>query len=477
MNKLSESLKKITSKIIFFLFSIFDLYQSKNKSLSINQNSRSSLIKKNIFSTLIIRIISLPISFILVPLTINYVNAASYGIWLTISSIIILMSFFDIGINNGLRNKLTESLAVNNIRLSKKYVSTTYAVLILISVSVLILFLIINRFLDWSSILNSPSSLAGELKKVAIIVVVYFCFKFVLSTTNVILLSHQLPAKAAFWGLVEQMSSVIVIFLLIQFTEGSLLNLALGLCIMPIVVLLVYNIYMFFGKYKYLSPSFSYVDFSMTKDLMGIGFKFFIIQLANIIQFQTANFIIIRLYGPIEVSVYNIAFKYFSVLNLLIWIFMTPLWSAVTDAYAKKDNDWIIRAEKKYRKIAFLIVLLGVFMLIFANFVFDIWLGKGKIEIPFLTSSLMFLFFSISVFGTIYCSILNGISALNEQFIASLFSPFLFLFSSYCLTHYIDMGINGIIISSILANVNSYLVAPLQFRKIFFPAKKQLPIN
>lgn len=469
MIKLSEKFKKNSNTIIFFLFSIINIGKKNNNLTSENQYSRSELIKTNIFSTLVIRIISLPISFILVPLTINYVNADSYGIWLTISSIIIWMSFFDIGINNGLRNKLTESIAIGDIKLSKKYVSTTYAVLALISVLILLVFFIINRFLDWSVILNSPAGLAGELKTVSIIVVVYFCLKFVLSTTNIILLSHQLPAKAAFWGLIEQMSSLIIIFVLIQFTKGSLLNLALGLCVMPVIVLIVFNYYMFYGKYKHLSPSFSYVDFSLTKDLMGIGFKFFIIQLAGIIQFQTANFIIIQLYGPLEVSVYNIAFKYFSVLNLLIWIFMTPLWSAVTDAYAKKDNDWIIRAEKKYRKIALSIVILGVVMLLFSSFAFDIWLGKGKISIPFLTSFLMFLFFSISVFGTIYVNILNGISALNRQFLASIFSPFVFLIMSYCLTHFIDLGINGIIISSIVANFNAYLVAPLQFKKIFFP--------
>lgn len=474
MKKITEVFKEKIIKFIFSIISVKGIGKIKNSLTSEAQDNRSKLVKKNIFSTLLIRIISLPISFVIVPLTINYVNADSYGIWLTISSIIIWMSFFDVGINNGLRNKLTESLAIDDINLSKKYISTTYAVLILISISILIVFLFVNQYLDWSVILNSPKGLASELKKVSVIVVVYFCLKFVLSTTNIVLLSHQLPAKAAFWGLVEQMSSLIVIFLLIHFTEGSLLNLALGLCIMPIVVLLTYNIYMFYGKYKHLSPSISYVDFSLTKDLMGIGFKFFIIQLAAIIQFQTANFIIIQLYGPIEVSVYNIAYKYFSVLNLLIWIFMTPLWSAVTDAYAKKDNDWIIRVEKKYRKIALSIVLLGVFMLVISNFAFGIWLGKGKIIIPFLTSSLMFLFFSVSVFGTIYCNILNGISALNTQFIASIFSPFLFLILSYCLTHFIDLGINGIIISSIISNFNAYLVAPLQFKKIFYPSKKSV---
>mgnify|MGYP000199442594 FL=1 len=50
----------------------------------------------------------------LIPITINYVNADNYGIWLTVSSIISWMSFFDIGINNGLKNKFAEAKAMNN---------------------------------------------------------------------------------------------------------------------------------------------------------------------------------------------------------------------------------------------------------------------------------------------------------------------------------------------------------------------------
>lgn len=429
---------------------------------------RSVLAKKNVLLTFAIRIVSLPISFILVPLTINYVNKDSYGIWITISSIVAWMSFFDIGINNGLRNKLTESIAEGNTKLSKKYVSTTYAILSIISIFILILFIGVNFFLDWSKVLNTSSSLSAELSKVALIVFGYFSFKFVLSTVNTILLSSQLPASASFRGLIEQVSSLIVIFLLTKFTTGSLLNLALGLCVAPLLVLIYFNVTLFFGKLKNISPSFHYVDFSITKDLMGIGFKFFIIQIAGVIQFQTANFIIIQSYGPSEVTVYNIVFKYFSVLTMLMAILMTPLWSAVTDAYAKKDNDWIIRAEKKYRKIAFAFVGLGLIMLFLSNYMYELWLGKDKIEVSFQTSFCMFLFTLISLFGGIYCTILNGISALDIQYKASIVSPLIFLMSSYFLIKYLNWGINSIIIASIIANFNGYLLAPLQYRRIFY---------
>ena len=51
----------------------------------------------------------------LVPLTIHYINPTRYGIWLTVSSIIGWVSFFDIGFGNGLRNKFAEALAKHTL--------------------------------------------------------------------------------------------------------------------------------------------------------------------------------------------------------------------------------------------------------------------------------------------------------------------------------------------------------------------------
>jgi len=443
------------------LFKMINIFFSKGE-------ERSLKAKKNVIYLFIIRVLSLPISFILIPLTIDYVSSESYGIWLTISSIVAWMSFFDIGINNGLRNKLTESIAQGDLGLSKKYVSTTYAILSLISISVLVIFIFINYYIDWSLVLNSSPVLTQELSKVAIIVVGYFCLKFVLSTVNIISLSNQLPAQASFRGFMEQLASLIVIVILTNYTNGSLLYLAYGLCIAPVFVLIYYNLTLFYGKFKYLSPSFEHIDFSLTKDLMGIGFKFFIIQIAGIIQFQTANFIIIQYYGPDDVTVYNVVFKYFSILTMLMGIFMIPLWSAVTDAYAKSDLKWIKEAEIKYRKIAIGLVGIAIIMLFVSNFAYDLWLGKGKIEVSFQVSLFMCLFTVLYFFGGIYCTILNGISALNIQFKASILSPFVFLIASYIFINNFNWGISGIIVASILANFNGFLLAPLQYRNIFY---------
>ncbi|REC63108.1 hypothetical protein DRF65_07750 [Chryseobacterium pennae] len=430
-------------------------------------DNRSIKAKKNIFFLFITRILSLPISFLILPLTIKYVDAESYGVWLTLSSIVGWMSFFDIGLNNGLRNKLAESLATGDIARAKQYVSTTYAILTLISIGLFSVFFFANLFINWSDLLKVSAGLSGELTKVAIISVGYFCARFVLSTIHIILLAYQSPAKASLQTLVEQAVSLIVIFLLTKYTTGSLTNLAYGLCIAPVLILLFFNLSSFYTKLKEIRPSLSSVKFSLTRDLMGVGFKFFIIQIAGIIQYQTANFIIIRNYGADDVTVYNIVFKYFSILTMLMAIFMTPLWSAVTDAYAKKDYQWIKDAEKKYRNIALGLAVLGLIMLMGASLVYDLWLGKDHITIPFSISLCMFLFTALSFFGSVYCIILNGISALDVQFKASLVSPFLFVGLTMLFIKVFNWGVESVIIAATISNFNAIILAPIQYVKIF----------
>ena len=90
----------------------------------------------------------------MVPIVLAYIHKEQYGIWLTLSSIIGWFSFFDIGLGHGLRNKLSESLAENDLVKAKTYVSTTYAILILIFSSLLLLFFVVNPFLNWTKGMN-----------------------------------------------------------------------------------------------------------------------------------------------------------------------------------------------------------------------------------------------------------------------------------------------------------------------------------
>jgi len=434
-------------------------------------HERSVRAKKNIVNSFLIKGISICISLITVPLTLNYVNPSGYGIWLTLSSIVGWFAFFDIGLTQGLRNKFAESKANGNDKLAQIYVSTTYAVLGIIFFSIWVIFLLVNNYLDWSKILNVPSSMQSEISILALIVFTYFCMTFVLKIITTILLADQEPAKASLIDIIGQSLSLCIIFILVKTTAGSLIRLGLGLCVSPILVLLITNMFLFKGRYRKYRPLISKVDFQYAKSLFNLGLKFFLIQFAAIVQYQTANIIIARKFDVSEVTSYNIVFKYFSVLNMVFSIFLTPFWSASTEAYFKNDIQWIRNGIKKYNILNILIIIIGFVMLLFSSTVYRLWLGEGKVNIAFALSLWGFLYFNVIIFGGKYVSFLNGISALRIQFISSAISPFLYLALALVMIKYFRMGVYSLFIASIIANFNAYLLAPIQYYKIIVQRK------
>jgi len=442
-----------------------------NKTFS-RGHERSIKAKKNILASIIIKGLSIGISLLLVPLTINYVNSSRYGIWLTLSSIVAWLSFFDIGLSQGLRNKFAEARAKNDDSVAQVYVSTTYALLGIIFSVIWILFMLSNHFLNWSAILNVADSMESEVSILAIIVFTYFCLSFVLKIITTVLLADQQPAKSSLMDLLGQIISLLIISILVKTTEGSLLRLGSALCVSPLLVLLSANLFFFSGPYKKYRPVFGKVNFKYAKDLFNLGLIFFIIQLAAIIQFQTANIIIARNFGTEEVTAYNIVYKYFGILNMVFTIFITPFWSASTDAYQKNDIQWIKNGIRKYSQLNILLILAGLVMLVFSDDVYRLWLGKGKVAITFSLSLWGYLYFNVLMYGGKYVNFLNGISALRIQFISSVISPFLYLGIAMILIKVYNMGVYSLFIASIAANFNAYILAPLQYHMIVIRKSK-----
>jgi O-antigen/teichoic acid export membrane protein len=441
------------------------------KSLVNRGHNRSVQAKKNILSSFLIKGISIAISLILVPLLINYINASRYGIWLTLSSIVGWFSFFDIGLTQGLRNKFAEAKAKGDDESAQIYVSTTYAVLVIIFVSIWLLFLVVNNFLNWSDILKVPQSMRGEVSMLAMVVFTYFCSQFIFRIATTVVTADQQPAKASLVDLMGQFLSLIFIIVLVKTTKGSLINLGIGLCLSPVLVYIAANIFFFNTQYKRYKPKFSKVNFKFAKGLFNLGFTFFIIQVAAVIQFESANIIIARNFGTAEVTSYNIVYKYFGMLTMLFTIFLTPFWSASTEAYLKKDFDWIKNSIKKYNLLNLLLFFGSIVMLVFSDLVYKLWLGKGKVHIDFILSVWGFMYVAITIFGSKYVNFLNGISALKIQFWTALVSPVLYVGLSILCINYYHMGAYCLFIAAIVCNIN-IIIAPIQYYQIIYRNKR-----
>ncbi len=428
-----------------------------------NGPKRSVDAKKNIISSFFLKGGSIVVSLILVPLTINYVNPTQYGIWITLSSIIAWFSFFDIGFGNGFRNKFAEAIAKDDYVLARIYLSTTYAMLTIIMGIVLVLFLCINPFLNWAKILNAPKEMSLELSVLALIVFSFFCIQFVLKLINTVFTALQKPAMASFLNLISSLISLMIIFVLTKTTSGNLINLALSISLAPILVLISSNLFFYSTKFKEYSPSLKYIKFKYVNRLLKLGVKFFLIQIAAVILYQTSNIIIAQLFGAEQVTSYNVAFKYFNVITMLFGIIITPFWSAFTEAWVKNDSGWIKRIMNKLMLIVAVLGIISFVMLLISNFVYHIWVGD-KIVVPFSVSLVLSLYVILNSWNRVFNNFLNGVGKLKIQLYIAILGGIINIPLSLFFGK--KFGLYGVLLSTTFIAMIGAVIYPIQYFKL-----------
>jgi O-antigen/teichoic acid export membrane protein len=154
------------------------------------------------------------------------------------------------------------------------------------------------------------------------------------------------------------------------------------------------------------------VDFSKSRDLLTLGFKFFYYQLGRVVFLTATNFFIAQVSSPQSVTQYNIAYKYLSIVLMIYTIILTPIWSAVTEAYSKHDFDWLKRSMKKLNQLSILMAVLLVILLLLSKLAYKLWIGD-KILIPFDLSIMIAIYILVQLFISPFSQFISGFGKLK----------------------------------------------------------------
>ena len=419
--------------------------------------------KKNILASFFIKGLDSLIYLMLVPVTLDFLNPYEYGIWLTLSSILMWINTFDIGLGNGMRNKLAEAMATNNRELARAYVSTTFIMLIVLMSITIFVGSIFGTFINWYKILGVPMDMIPHIDSIVYVSFVLFCTNFVFKFIGNVYLGMQLPAVNNLLVTVGNLLALVVIYLLTFFTKGSLLVVAVVYSSAPLVVYLLAYPITFKKIYPFLSQSFKFFKKAYFSSLFNVGIQFFILQISNVVLFACTNLLISHLFGPENVTPYNIAYRYFSLILMLNNLIMAPIWSATTDAYVKCDLTWIKKTRLTVTKILWVGVITIGIMLLISKFVYHIWIGQ-QVEIPFKLSVLIALYVCILMWSISYSSFINGFGKLKLQTINSV--VFAIIFFPLSIGFGKAFGIYGVLVSMCIINLLPLVINKIQYDKI-----------
>lgn len=426
-------------------------------------SQRSNVVKKNVIGSLLIRGCSILVSLLLVPLTLGYVSSELYGVWLTISSVIVWLGFFDVGFSLGLKNKLAEAIALEDWDRGKHLVSTTYFMMAVIFIPLCIVLELFIKHVDWATFLNIDAQYNDEIVKAMYVITAFFCLSMITHVISSIISAFQKTALASSFPVIANVISLIIIYILTKTTPPSLIALAFAISSMPVFVQLVASVILFKKKFSKVSPSLSTIDKKYITDIFSLGYKFFILQLQVLVLMQATNFLISNISGPLDVTAYNIAHKYFNIGMMVFNIILAPLWPAFTDAYTKKDYQWMNNVYKKMRNLYMLLAGAIILMIIVSPIAYKIWIGDKAI-IPFemtLTVAIYTLALTWSAFQNY---LINGIGCIKLQTIVSVFCIFIHIPLSYFLGYYLS-GI-GVIVSLIIIYIAFGFIMTIQIKKV-----------
>lgn len=425
---------------------------------------RSRRAFQNSIASVLVKVGNVSLSFILVRITLELLKEEKYGIWTAISSLVTFASFFDIGLGNGLRNRLSEAVAKGDNTTGRAYVSTAYLLFTVIQFGFLAIAAILVYTVNWKFLLNFRLS-DSYVSLLVLITLAGFCMKLILDAASSVLLALQKTALSNLIYLIVNLGLVLSIWALALGGYHNLLSVSIVTAIVPVAIILGFSIYYYRTQLRDYAPSFKYIDFSTRPKLMNLGLKFFIIQVAGVVIFSTDNVVISKLFGPKAVTEYSVVFRYYNAVNSLFIVIISPFWSAFTEAYAKNDLAWVQSAYRRMQRSWFLIFGAVLVMFLMSGYVYRIWLGES-FRTTWSLNAMMAIFVLIACWNNITVTVLNGFGKVKLQLFTAVAGAIINIPLCVYFGRNLGHGSKGIIMASSISLLFGTVLGTIQADKL-----------
>lgn len=341
-----------------------------------------------ISTTILVKGLSMFTLLISTPLTYKYLDKEEFGILATLTSILGLMSFSDLGLGFGLQNAFSKfDSNINDVE-KKNYISTTWN--LLLSISITLSLIITSAYLIWANKDDEPIDLLW-------IYGFNFLIIFLIGLPFSIIQKIQIGSNR---GHINQIwnatSNIISLILLLLFTSLKLSPtwIIFALFGTPAAIQIIAFLNDFYLIRKYPKPKLWLIHRKTANNLLRIGGIFLITQLSTALLMASNNLIITYYNGNEAVSDFSVAIRFSIFLSAPIALLAPTILPSLNDAFNKNDLTWIKLTLMKTMKILTAYsILISLTTLIWGKLIIKFWIGNN---IPIFDSNIYtFVFFTI----------------------------------------------------------------------------------
>jgi len=385
---------------------------------SLSENNKNIL--RNVLGAFIVKGMALVISLFTMPAYMRYFNnEVALGLWFTILSVLSWILNFDLGIGNGLRNKLTATLATEDFTEAKKYLSSAYISIGVLCTFLSVIFMTVSPLVDWNTVFNIKEEIVSQkalLQTVNIVfvgIILQLLFKLI---TSVLYALQKSSVNNLLSLITSTITLVCVLVIPSQNNDQNMIYMALVYVLAIILPLLVTTVILFAGeKLRNCTPSFRCFSLSHAKAVLALGGGFLFVQLTYMLIMSTNEYFITFFCGNQYVTEYQIYYRLFSLGSTVFCLAMTPIWSAVTKALAQHNVPWIRRLHKLLLKLSFAGSAVVFLLIPVLQFLINIWLKDNSIIADYWYAVAFAILGSLMIFNSSLSSVANGLGKLKTQ--------------------------------------------------------------
>ncbi|MDD2921117.1 MAG: MATE family efflux transporter, partial [Anaerolineales bacterium] len=368
-----------------------------------------------------------------VPLTLNYLGAERYGLWIAISSFIAILGFADLGMGNGLLNALAGANGRDDHEAAKSYVSSAFYILTGIALFFGVIWTIVYPHISWAWLFNVATPEAAVEAGPAVSIFIWcMLVNLPVGLVQKIYDGYQEGYINGLWRAGSSLLGLCNVLIAIYF-RANLPWLVLAMAGSPVLVMTFSATTLFGVRRPWLLPKWRMVNQSASKQILKSGSLFFILQLVVAVAYQSDNLVIARFLGASQVPQYAVPMKLFTLIPSLLSFVLTPLWPAYGEAFARKDINWIRKTFKRSLLLSFSASLPpSLFLVFFGGKVIEIWVGP-EIHPAFVLLMGLCLWTVLLSLASPISVLLNGINKIGFQTNCSIFMAIGNLFFSILL--------------------------------------------
>jgi O-antigen/teichoic acid export membrane protein len=404
-----------------------------------SSSARILSVLKNAVSSGATRLIGIGVSLAMVPMTLSYLGADTYGVWMVVSSIIALLQLTDMGIGNALIGLTARYVADKHRDAYKDLLVSALVVLSAMAILLWLFSLLLIPFLDIGWFFGSQAQASAVMVRRAMYAFTgMFCIGLPLTAAQSVRLGLLQGHRNGFYNSAGQLINLAAVYgaicirgelflLIVASMTGTVFFNALNTA-----QLLLQR-----GASQFVLERIR----SSGRAILRAGSLFFALQILGVISYNLDSLIVSHYLGSASVSIYSVCMKVFSVPGMIQTLFFSGLWSAYAQAQQNQDWGWIAKTYKRVLaggvgcSILMALVLFGL-----SPWIIRV-LTKNQLvaQTPLLWG--MAVWASLSGLSGAVASLLNGLHALKIQIYSATVAMLLNIVISIELTKLV--GVSG----------------------------------